>query len=575
MKKSNHKYIYSLLLVIGCSAIGFTQKPTRLSEKEINVQKIYIEANKEKLLGNDEDAIILFSEVIRKQPTNDAAAYELAKLYLKTGDKSKALNYAQKAVNISPANVWYSTYFAEILAENGEYDQAAKLYESLVTQYPDQYDFYFEWAYMFIKGGNTDEAIGIYNKIEDRIGVNERTTKRKYSLYLVQGKNKKAEAELQKLVKAFPSESLFYQLLAEFYDQQNRSNDAKEIYKKMLEIDPDDPVANLALAESFKESGDDERFLNSIQDLFKNPDVNIDIKIKEIVPYITKMPEYANKPAVRTKILDLGKTLTDIHSDEPKAFSVYGDLLYHADENELALKAYERTLELDKSVFMVWEQMMYIQSGMGLADELLKTSENTMDLFPNQAVAYFMSGKAYAMKKEYSDAVDAFDQALMMSSRDKSRRLEIYTELGAVYHYQKKYEKSNEAFEDALRINPRDVVALNNYSALLCERGENLEKALQMSNSVNQLVPNKPLYQHTYGWILYKQGDYEMAERWLKKAVDFGGNNTPYILEHYGDALFQSGKVSEAVEYWQQAQQKGGSSPLLEKKIADKKLYEQ
>lgn len=574
MNKSN-KYIYSLLLVISCSVIGFTQKTVRLSEKEVNIQKIYIEANKEKLLGNDEDAIILFSEVIRKQPNNDAAAYELAKLYLKTGDKSKALNYAQKAVNISPSNVWYSTYFAEILAENGEYEQAAELYESLVTQYPDQYDFYFEWAYMFIKGGNTDEAIEIYNKIEDRIGVNERTTKRKYSLYLVQGKNKKAEVELQKLVKAFPSESLFYQLLAEFYDQQNRPKDAKEIYKKMLEIDPDDPVANLALAESFKESGDDERFLNSIQDLFKNPDVNIDIKIKEIVPYITKMPEYASKPSIRTKILDLGKTLTDIHSDEPKAFSVYGDLLYHADENELALKAYEKTLELDQSVFMVWEQMMYIQSGMGLADELLKTSENTMDLFPNQAVAYFMSGKAYAMKKQYTDAIDAFDQALMMSSRDKSRRLEIYTELGAIYHYQKKYEKSNEAFEDALRINPRDVVALNNYSALLCERGENLDKALQMSNSVNQLVPNKPLYQHTYGWILYKQGDYEMAERWLKKAVDFGGNNTPYILEHYGDVLFQSGKVSEAVEYWQQAQQKGGNSPLLEKKIADKKLYEQ
>ena len=96
-----------------------------------------------------------------------------------------------------------------------------------------------------------------------------------------------------------------------------------------------------------------------------------------------------------------------------------------------------------------------------------------------------------------------------------------------------------------------------------------------MSNSVNQLVPNKPLYQHTYGWILYKQEDYEMAERWLKKAVDFGGSNTPYILEHYGDVLFQLGKTSDAVEYWQQAQQKGGNSPLLEKKIADKKLYEQ
>ena len=57
----------------------------------------------------------------------------------------------------------------------------------------------------------------------------------------------------------------------------------------------------------------------------------------------------------------------------------------------------------------------------------------------------------------------------------------------------------------------------------------------------------------------------------VKKAVNVDGNS-PTILEHYGDVLFQLGQEAEAVQYWQKAQEKGNKSPLLEKKIMDKKL---
>lgn len=565
-----NKYIYTLLLVSISISNTFAQKG-RITEKEINLQKIYIEANKEKLLGNNEDAIILFSEVIRKQPGNDAAAYELAKLYAKTGDKDKALSYAARAVEYEPNNIWYVEYYAEILTRKGEYEQAAELYKNLTVKYPAKYDYYFEWAYMLVKAGKMTEAIDIYDNLEKKTGVNERTAKRKYSLYLVLGKKKKAEAELQRLINAFPSDISYLQLLAEYYDQQRQPEQAKAIYKKMLTIDPDDAVANLALAETFKKNGNEEKYLTSIQGLFKNPAVSIDMKIKELAPYITKMPQYKNKTTVRSKILDLGETLTQVHSREAKAFSIYGDLLYHADEPEKAVIAYQNTLKLDKSVFMVWEQLMYIQSDLKDADALLETSENAMDLFPNQAVAYYMSGRAYALKNSHSESVDALEQALMMSRRDNAMRGKIYIQLGAEYHYLKEYEKSNSAFEDALAINSRNPLALNGYSYFLCQKGENLEKARQMSSSANQLIENKSEFLDTYGSILYKLEDYKAAERWLKKAVNVDGNS-PIILEHYGDVLFQLGQEVEAVQYWKKAQNKGGDSPLLDKKIMDNKL---
>ena len=45
-------------------------------------------------------------------------------------------------------------------------------------------------------------------------------------------------------------------------------------------------------------------------------------------------------------------------------------------------------------------------------------------------------------------------------------------------------------------------------------------------------------------------------------------------MEHYGDVLYQLDKKEEALNYWKQAKLAGTASEWLDKKIADKKLYE-
>jgi Tfp pilus assembly protein PilF len=199
-------------------------------------------------------------------------------------------------------------------------------------------------------------------------------------------------------------------------------------------------------------------------------------------------------------------------------------------------------------------------------------TEDAMDIFPNQATVFYMNGVASSLKKKYKNAVDGLEQALMMAGRDKSLKVQIYTQLGIQYNYLKNNKKSDEAFDMALSINPRDVSTLNAYSYALCERGSDLEKARQMSN---QLVTNNGDYQNTYGLILFKLEDYKAAERWLKQSLENGGKENATTLERYGDVLYKLDKVDEAVSYWQKAQSKGSQSSILNKKITDRKLYEQ
>ena len=95
-----------------------------------------------------------------------------------------------------------------------------------------------------------------------------------------------------------------------------------------------------------------------------------------------------------------------------------------------------------------------------------------------------------------------------------------------------------------------------------------------MSKKCNDLQPNSGSYQDTYAWILYQMKKYDDAKVWLAKALENGGGTNSTLLEHYGDILYQLGDIDSAFKFWTDAKKWGGSSTLLDKKIAEKKLYE-
>ena len=479
---------------------------------------------------------------------------------------------AKKAFDLKKGNEWYGVFYADLLTELGEFEKAASVYQEIINTTGNNPDLYLEQAYLYVKANQIDKAIGVYDVLEDKLGVHEKTARQKHALYSAIGKKEEAAQELEKLIAEFPLEIEYYHVLAQFYDQVGKKAKAKNLYDKILEMAPDDPLANIARAETLKNSGDDVAYLKSIKELFKNSDINIDIKVKELYPYINKFPKV--KPEVMTAVLDLAKTMTEVHSSDPKSYSIYADLLYYSGKVKESLVQYHKTLEIDNSVFSVWEQVMYIYAELNDFNEVLKISEEAIDLFPNQPTAYYLNGVAYGVKKRHLDAVDVLEQGLMMTGRDQMLKYKIYGELGSRYHALKKHKESDKNFEAALKINPKDYLILNNYSYYLSVRGVELEKAQKMSAYANELAPNRPSFQDTYGWILFKLDKFNDAEKWLKKALENGGEKSPEILEHYGDVLYKLKKVDEAVLYWQKAKTNGSNSKKLDKKISGRKLYE-
>ncbi len=565
---------FSLFLTISLLAgatLSLSAQP-RPTEEQVETEKIFIDASREKVLGNYENAAYLFKEVLKRDKNNHAAAYELARLYDVLDNLDKAMASIKMAIAGDSQNPWYQMFLADLFDRKGKYKDGAKIFEKLVSESPYNEYYYIKWAFLLMKANQPEKAIEVYSMLEQRIGISEEISRKKHSLYLGIGQPGKAIETYQLLIKSDPYNVEYHHLLASLYRQLEDEENAIKIYEEILEIDPNDAKASIALADRQKVAGDDVSYLNSLQSVFAKPDVDIDMKIKEILPYIRQAVDTPNEP-IMNATLQLANILEEQHPTEAKAYSVSGDLLYYSGRKRQALKKYLKARTLNNTIYSIYDQIMYINLETNSYDTLLTISNEAIDLFPNQAAAYYFNGVALDFKQKDQAAISSYQQALLMARKNPRLQFDLYARLGGLYHRINKHTLSDTNMDKALQLNPKDFNLLNNYSYYLANRGVQLEKAKKMSALANELHPNQAQFQDTYGWILYQMKEYESAREWLIKAIDNGGDSNPSILEHYGDILFQIGKTEAAIIEWQKAlEKKGGKDEGLQEKIRSRQL---
>lgn len=549
-----------------------SNKKTQTSQSNPEIMYLYVTATKEKLLGNLEKAAETFADVIRKDGGNHAAMYELADIYVIQKKFSDALFFAKSAASANPKNKWYKELLAEIYEKLMQFSEAANVYSELVKDYPDKGEYYIGWAENLLQADKYDEALKVYDIIDRRFGANKEIGLQKQRIYLKMGKPEKAIAEVNKLIEANPRDSQLYGILAELYQSQNQSDKAMEAYEKLKAIDPNNPYLHLSLADYYRNKGENEKSFGELKLAFENLDLPFEAKAMIIQSYY---PLFEANDEMKKQAIQLGDILIKIHPDEASAHEIKGNFLLLEKKYEDARESYRAAKKLNSSAYQLYERIMGLNEMLRDWDALIKESDEAMDKFPSQPVSYLFNGEAKYFTKKYSEAVESLKAGLKLVVDDKKTEANFYSTLGDVYNAMKENAKSDESYDKALEIDGKNVTVLNNYAYYLSLRGEHLAKADSMSKLSNVIVPDNDSYEDTYAWILFKQKKYEDAKEWLDKAISHGGDKSSTILEHMGDVLYKLGRTDEAIDYWKRAKAAGSDvSDLLDKKIADKKLYE-
>ena len=122
-------------------------------------------------------------------------------------------------------------------------------------------------------------------------------------------------------------------------------------------------------------------------------------------------------------------------------------------------------------------------------------------------------------------------------------------------------------FKKALQEYRYNATALNNWAYELCEMGEDLELALEMSSQACEEEPSVPTYLDTKAWILFKMGDIQEAKKIMRQAISLDDSGDSTFLLHYGDILAAEGDVFMAEIYYKRALEAGEEGEIIEQRI--------
>lgn len=567
-----------LIILNGCSTTkksagvsGSIPASKQAEENSIKATYMYFDAMKEKLIGNPEKAAEQFAQVLRIDPKNHAAMFELASLYSEGKRYPDALFFSKQAAALNPSNDWYQLLLSDSYQNNGKASEAGTIYHKLAKDHPDRLDYQFQEAETFIVQNKFSEAIHLYDQIEEKMGVNRDLTSQKQRLYLKQGNVKAAASEIEKLIATDPQNIEYYTMLVDLYSANNMKEETMKTITRMQAIDPENPTISLALAEQYRANGQKAESYEQLKKAFKSKSLSPEVKIRILTSYFPLVQE---NDEMMNQAIELSKILSEVHPQEAPAQAVYGDFLAIKKEFAKARDQYRLSLAIDKQNLQAWQQLMLVESDLQDYVSMEKESEEALGLFADQSVLYLFNGIAKMQNKKYEEAAKTLLSGSKMVVDNDAQLIEFYSNLGDVYNKLKRFEDSDKYYDKSLKLDPSNANVLNNWAYYLSLRKADLEKAAEMSKKSNELIPNNPSNEDTYAWVLFVQGKYADAKIWIEKALEHGGKTNGTIIEHYGDVLFKLGNTEDAVLKWKEAKATGDHSEQIDKKISDKKFYE-
>lgn len=532
---------------------------------------LFSDGLKEKLAGNDSKALEKFEEALVVFSDDAASMYEITELLAKQGRIDEGIVLMKKAILVDPNNEWYLIRLAQLYKAAGKPEEYAQVYRNLLKISPENIEYIGELSSALVLTGNYKEAIELYDAIEKQIGVNETLSIQKQSIYYMLEKPEKAGMEIEKLSATFPYESRYLAMLAEHYKKYGPAEKSLEVYRKIIANDPDDPYAYITLAENLRDQGHENEAFDNLLKAFESPALEPDNKVQIMFLWF-EGKDYTD--TLNQQIGRVAEILVRVHPENPRGYQLYADVYFRNQEWKQARNYLLQALSFDKNNYQMWESLLYADIQLLEFDLLDKHATETISLFPEQALPYLFKGIAAYQSKDYEGALKQFEAGKRFVVRNDQLLAEFYSNTADTYHRLKNDKASDAAYEKALTINPDNALVLNNYAYYLSIRGENLERAKQMSEKSLQLQPENPSYLDTYAWILFKLADYQNALPWIEKALEKTEDKNATLFEHCGDILFHLGRTEEAIQYWMKAAEAGDASELIQKKIKDGRYYE-
>lgn len=529
--------ILTLLSVIICLSSCKTQKTEvrQPNDNDIKVAQMVIDAAIEREIGNMEKASSLYENIIKQQPENSLAYYQLASINYEQRNIASAIEYNLMAIELSPKNHWYRTQLAEIYLQTQQIEKATEQYRAIIDLRPDVTEYYFELAGIYSEVNMFDKAIEVINLLEKRQGVNEYCSMFKYKVYKQLEKPEKAIKEIEVLCREYPSNVSYLSTLAQNYLSKGEDKKALSLMKKIEEIDSNNIENIVALLEFYYRRNEINLAETYIDKLCRNTQMNFEEKNQLILTLYQEKVD--NDPVTLNYYMGHLETMSKMYPEEGRLWHFLSIAYMRTFKMNEAYIACKKAVEYGVKDLDLFKNCIIVQQVNDEPKEIIETCDKALKYYPREVIFYIMKGHNLNAIGEYLSAIEVFEKGLKLKSKQDDHSIDLYNGLAEAYYRIKSYEKAWACFEKVLEIDPNNITTLNNYAYYLCLENIELDKAEEMSKRTYEAEGDNLTFADTYAWILHIKGEHLKAKEVLDKFLDSKESWSETVSGHYKEIL--------------------------------------
>ncbi len=625
------------------SDAAFVKVEAALRKKPDDVGATLLLASLTAKTGKPDKAIALLQQAIEKHPDDVAMRLLLVNLYR---DTQQAEAMLEAIVKIEPKVVEHRKRWAVFLINNKQPDKAEIVLRTAVAQLPDDeqaklmlveflasqktpeaaiaeliplveqnaanYELRFKLAELQWAQKQADKAEETLKEIIelDKQGLQSVKARNQLArLYMAGGRIIQAKSLVKELLLSNPGDLAALGLRGEIALAENRALEAiadfravlaeqpnnipllkllgaahlmnkdwvlaRENIAKVVALTPGDEAARLDLVNLLLQAGDKEQATQQLNALFKlNP--NSKKGLEALFKIYSAQQQW-------DQALQIAAQFERAYADDATGYYLSG-LAYQASAKfEQSSARFEQAMHKQPQAVEPLAQLVKNYLSLKQPDKALSKLNDVLKDQPSHFFAYNLLGDVYRYGNKYSEAINAYRQALGLKPEwavpyrnialiqamqkhnddaadtlkkgiDKVGGTELVADLAVLYHQGGDHQKVIDLYEQTYRKNPGSLNLANNLARYLADYGnsaEALSRAAKLAEAFAET--GNPYMLDTLAWIAYKQGDYEKALKNLLKALEL---NPDIAVSHYhlgmvylkrGDKLAAKDSLQKAV----------------------------
>jgi len=344
-----------------------------LEEPRFELLNIY------KKKGKDAKAILMYQEIIKRNPGNLRAAMGLGYYYHQKGELQAAEELFTGLRERSTSDQAVVRKVVQLYLDTKQFDAAIVILKGMLKGMPDSSDLNYVIGIAYDGLKNKNMTIRHLEKVKPDSKFYQKAVFYVSVLYRELGKAEKAIDFLRTAINSAPRKPVLMLYLGDAYEEAGDYEEAVKVFKQGLDIDPENIRLRFRLGTVYDQRGMKEA------------------SIEEMKTVIRLDPENANA------LNYLGYT--------------YADLGRNLEEAERLIK---EALKYKPDDGYITDSLGWVYYKKGLYNKALKLLEKAVELEPDDPIILEHVGDTYIQMDNRSKALEFYDRSLKKKKKDKS-----------------------------------------------------------------------------------------------------------------------------------------------------------